>query len=387
MERPARTGPSPWWGSLLGAALVASLSGVLVPLRHDVSRATPALLLVLPVVVGGLTGGRRASLATAVVAAAAFNLVFVPPFWTLKVAVLDDGVAIAVFVVVALAVGTLVAVENERRMAAEQRAMELEALHQRYEGVLVERERLAEEANRMQVLERVDEQRSALLRSVSHDLRTPLATIRAVASDLRDGTRYDQSTSRELLETVCDEAERLDRLVANLLDLSRIEAGALRPELQAVAMDELVTERLRRLGRLFAQVRLQVEVPPDLPLVDGDYTQLDQVLTNLLENAARHAPAGSTVRVTARTVGPMVELRVADEGIGVAEYERGRIFEPFRRGEGSGSSGIGLAICKAVAEAHGGSVAVERTPGGGATFVVVLPVRAAADNVLGRPRA
>jgi len=387
VERPARTGPSPWWGSLLGAALVASLSGVLVPLRHDVSRATPALLLVLPVVVGGLTGGRRASLATAVVAAAAFNLVFVPPFWTLKVAVLDDGVAIAVFVVVALAVGTLVAVENERRMAAEQRAMELEALHQRYEGVLVERERLAEEANRMQVLERVDEQRSALLRSVSHDLRTPLATIRAVASDLRDGTRYDQSTSRELLETVCDEAERLDRLVANLLDLSRIEAGALRPELQAVAMDELVTERLRRLGRLFAQVRLQVEVPPDLPLVDGDYTQLDQVLTNLLENAARHAPAGSTVRVTARTVGPMVELRVADEGIGVAEYERGRIFEPFRRGEGSGSSGIGLAICKAVAEAHGGSVAVERTPGGGATFVVVLPVRAAADNVLGRPRA
>jgi len=387
VERPARTGPSPWWGSLLGAALVASLSGVLIPLRHDVSRATPALLLVLPVVVGGLTGGRRASLATAVVAAAAFNLVFVPPFWTLKVAVLDDGVAIAVFVVVALAVGTLVAVENERRMAAEQRAMELEALHQRYEGVLVERERLAEETNRMQVLERVDEQRSALLRSVSHDLRTPLATIRAVASDLRDGTRYDQSTSRELLETVCDEAERLDRLVANLLDLSRIEAGALRPELQAVAMDELVTERLRRLGRLFAQVRLQVEVPPDLPLVDGDYTQLDQVLTNLLENAARHAPAGSTVRVTARTVGPMVELRVADEGIGVAEYERGRIFEPFRRGEGSGSSGIGLAICKAVAEAHGGSVAVERTPGGGATFVVVLPVRAAADNVLGRPRA
>jgi two-component system sensor histidine kinase KdpD len=364
---------------MMGAALVVVACAALVPVRDDVTRASPALVLVLPVVAAGLGGGRRAALATAAAAAAAFNLAFIPPFWTLKVAVLDDAVAIAVFVVVALAVGTLVAVEQERRRAAEQRAAELEALHRRYQGVVAETERLAEEADRIEVLERVDDQRAALLRSVSHDLRTPLATIRAVATDLRDGTDYDAGTRRELLETVCDEAERLDRLVANLLDLSRIEAGALQPERQAVDVDELVSERVRRLARLFRQVRLQVEVPPGLPFVDGDYTQLDQVLTNLLENAARYAPPASTVRIVARPLAGAgagaVELRVADEGMGVPDYLRARIFEPFRQGEGSGWSGIGLAICKGVVEAHGGTIAVERTPGGGATFVVTLPAR------------
>jgi two-component system sensor histidine kinase KdpD len=221
----------------------------------------------------------------------------------------------------------------------------------------------------------VDEQRSALLRSVSHDLRTPLASIRAVASDLRDGVVYDEDTRTELLATVCDEAERLDRIVANLLSLSRIEAGALTPDRQAVALDELVADRMRRLGALFRQARVQVDVPPELALVDGDYTQLDQVVTNLLENAARHAPPASLVRVSASERNGMVELRVADEGIGVPDWERRRIFEPFRKGEGSRSSGVGLAICKAIVEAHDGTIDVDRTPGGGATFVVRLPVR------------
>src|SRR5205807_9620085 len=165
------------------------------------------------------------------------------------------------------------------------------------------------------------------------------------------------------------------RIVANLLSLSRIEAGALRPERQAVAVEELVADRVRRLGSLFTQVRVQIDIPPDLPLVDGDYTQLDQVVTNLLENAARYAPPASLVRVTASQRDDTVEVRVADEGIGVPDWERRRIFEPFRKGEGSRSSGVGLAICKAIVEAHGGTIDVERTVGGGATFVVCLPVR------------
>ena len=229
----------------------------------------------------------------------------------------------------------------------------------------------------MEVLKRVDEQRSALLRSVSHDLRSPLATIRAVTTDLRDGVVYEEATRVELLTTVCDEVERLDRIVANLLSLSRIEAGAFSPERQAVPLDELVTERARRLKGLFRAVRLQVEMPPDLPLVDGDYTQLELVLTNILENAGRYAPPGSTVRIAARPKGDLVQVRIADEGFGVPDWERDRIFEPFRRGEGSRSSGVGLAICRAVVEAHGGTIGVERTPGGGATFVFTLPVRRA----------
>jgi two-component system sensor histidine kinase KdpD len=369
-------GRSPWAGVALGLTVVAALSAGLVPLRDDLGRASPALLFVLAVVAAGLVGGVGASLFTGVVAAAAFNLVFIPPYWTLKVTAGEDWVALGVFLAVAVVVGLLMTAEVERRRTAEERQADLARLYEQLRASAAERDRLMEDASRAQVLERVDEERAALLRSVSHDLRTPLATIRAVASDLRDGVVYDDAVRTELLATVCDEAERLDRIVANLLSMSRIEAGAFQPERQAVDLDELVTDRVRRMKDLFRRVRVQMELPRDLPLVDGDYSQLDQVFTNLLENAARHAPPGSFVRISGRSRAGDVEVRVADEGIGVPDWERLKVFEPFRRGEGSGSSGVGLAICKAVVEAHGGTISLERTAGGGATFVVSLPARA-----------
>jgi two-component system, OmpR family, sensor histidine kinase KdpD len=375
VRRLPPTGGAPFLGIAFGLASVLAASAAMLPVRNDVTRATPALVLVVAVVIGGVVGGSLAAVITAVVAAAVYNLAFIPPFWTLKVNVAEDWVALGVFLVVAVAVGLLVAGQAERRRAAEQREAELRSLYEDMRAMTEEREQLAEDATRAQVLERLDEQRAALLRSVSHDLRTPLASIRAVASDLRDGVVYDEATRKELLDTVCDEAERLDRIVANILSLSRIETGALTPDRQAVAVDELVADRVRRLSGLFRQVRVQVDVPHDLPLVDGDYTQLDQLVTNLLENAARYAPPASFVRVTAGERDGMVELRVADEGIGVPDWERRRIFEPFRTGEGSRSSGVGLAICKAIVEAHGGTIDVDRTPGGGATFAVTLPVR------------
>lgn len=347
-----------------GAVSVLAATAALVSVRAHLALATPALVLVVPVVLAAGLGGVRAALATAAAAAAAFNLAFIPPYWTFKVQAADDWIALAVFVAVATLVGVLAAAQADRRREAEQRAAELREAYAR----------LDEQSHRMEALRAADDDRRALLRSVSHDLRTPLATIRAIASDLRDGPGYDDATRQELLDTVCDEAERLDRLVANLLAMSRIEAGALRPDRQAVPLGELLTERLRRLRRLFLQVRIELDVPPDLPLVDGDYTQIEQVFTNLLENAARYAPPRSTVRVRARRVDGMVEVAVADEGPGVPDHEAARIFEPFRRGAGSRSSGIGLAICKAIVEAHGGGISLQRTPGGGATFVVCLPV-------------
>ncbi len=361
-------------GAGLGLALIAAGAAVLVPLRGDPGRPTPALVLVLAVVVAGLFGGASAATVVAVAAAVALNLFFIPPYGTLKVDAWEDWVALAIFLLVAMAVGVLVASEGDRRRAAEAREGELRDLYDRLHAVTAERAHLAEEASRAQVLAHMDEQRAALLRSVSHDLRTPLATIRAVASDLRDGAQYDEMTRADLLGTVCDESERLDRIVANLLSLSRIEAGAVEPDRQAVPVDELVAERLRRLAALFRSVRVEVALPPDLPLVDADYTQLDLVLTNLLENAARHAPTGSTVRVLSRVREGMVELRVADEGIGVPDWAERSIFEAFRRGEKGGSAGVGLAICKALVEANGGAIWVERTVGGGATFAFSIPV-------------
>lgn len=351
---------------------VIGLSAALVPVRGDISRTSPALALVIPIVVAGLAGGLRAALVAAAGAAIAFNLVFIPPHWTLDVHAPDDFIALAVFVFVAVVVGTLVAREGERRQSAEERAAELQALYDELESVQAERQRLAEDAMRAAVLERVDEQRAALLRSVSHDLRTPLAAIRAVVSDLLGGAPYDDATRADLLTLVGDEAERLDRLVANLLSLSRIEAGALHPDRQAVAIDELVADTVKRLGRLLVQRRVQVELPP-LPLVQGDYTQLSQVMSNLLQNAARHAPRHSTIRIGGRDARDSVEVWVDDEGIGVLPSERRRVFEPFRRGEGSSSSGIGLAICKAIVEAHGGQIDVGGAPVGGARFRFSLP--------------
>jgi two-component system sensor histidine kinase KdpD len=365
----------PRFGTLVGVVLTALAVAALVPLRDTSSRATPALILVVPVLVAGVLGGRVGALSTAVAAALAFNLAFVEPYWTMKINAVDDAVALVVFLLVAGVLGTVVALEAERRRSAEVRTKEVEEMHERHEAMVAERDAHAEEATRLVVLEQVDEQRRALMRAVSHDLRTPLSTIRAVASDLRAGTNYDDATREELLDLVSDEAQRLDRIVANLLSLSRIEAGALQPELQAVALDELIVERVRRLDRLFRQVRVQIEVPDDLPLVDADYVLLDQVITNLLENAARHSPPMSTVRVSAREHAGQVIVSVSDEGPGVATYQADKIFEPFQRGDGSQSSGVGLAICRAIVEAHGGLIELTGSPEGGARFTFSLPVR------------
>jgi two-component system sensor histidine kinase KdpD len=369
-QRPlGRTG-----GAIVGVGLVAGFAAALVPFRDSTSTATTALALVVPVVVAAWAGGRLSALLTAAAAAVALEVMFLPPYNTFKLDFFDDAVALLVFTIVALSVGTLVALEAERGLVAEQRAAEIETLYEERRSMEEEQHRLAAEKR---ALELVGDYRSALLRSVSHDLRTPLSTIRAVTSDLRAGTAYDADTRDELLDLVGDEADRLDRLVANLLSLSRIEAGSLAPERQAVPLDELLTDRVRKLNRVLREVRVQVDVPFTLPLADADYTLVDQVLTNLLENAARHSPAGGTIRVRARERDGWIDVSVSDEGPGIEPSERARIFEPFTRGQGSSSSGVGLAICRAIVEAHGGTISVEEADTGGARFVFTLPVRRA----------
>jgi two-component system sensor histidine kinase KdpD len=351
-----------------GIILVGVVTGTLAPFHRHLSRSTPALAFVVAVVVGAVLGGRIPAIITAIVGALAFNVYFIPPFGTLRVALSEDVAALVVFIIVAIAVGTLVASETEHRRAAELHAEEVRAL-------MEEQERLREEASRLAVLERVDQQRAALLRSVSHDLRTPLASIKAVASDLRSGTELAAPIRNELLDVVCEEAERLDRIVANLLSMSRIEAGVMQPDRQAVALDELCATVARRLARLFDGLELRIDVPAGLPLVDIDFVQIDQVLSNLLENAARHCKPGGTVAVCADVIGDAVEMSVVDEGAGIAVDDRAHLFEPFRTGAGSTSTGIGLAICKAIVEAHGGSITADNVPGRGARLAVTLPMR------------
>ncbi len=358
---------------MIGAASVALVTVALLPLRDDVTSATPGLALVVPCVLAAVIGGRGVGLAVAGLAAAVFNFAFLEPHGTFKVHTVDDAIAFAVFGMVALTVATLVAREGQRRRAAVQHAAEVEALCRANEEMRTEQDRLAAEKR---ALEAADAQRAALLRSVSHDLRTPLSAIRAVASDLRDGVPYAAQARQELLDLVADEAERLDRLVQNLLSMSRIEAGALRPQCQAVPIDELLAHSVQRLRRLLHDVTVTVDADPDLPLAAADYTMVEQVVTNLLENAARHSPAGGHIVVGARPSGDVIEVSVTDEGPGLASDEIERLFRPFERGPESRSSGLGLAICRAFVEAHGGGINVNEANGAarpGARFTFTLP--------------
>ena len=357
-------------GVAVGVGLVAVIGLLLVPFRDSTTTATDALALVIPVVVAAWLGGRVPALVTAAAATVTLEVFFLPPYDTFKVDFIDDVVALVVFAVVALAVGTLVALERDRRVAAELHARQIDALYAEQRDLKEQQAQLAAEKR---ALELVDDYRAALLRSVSHDLRTPLATIQAVTSDLRSGAVYDDNVRDELLDLVGDEAERLDRLVANLLSMSRIEAGSLRPELQAVPLEELFASRVRKLNRVLRHAHVQVDVPFTLPLAEADYTLLDQIITNLLDNAARHSPEGGVIRVRARERDGMIEVAVSDQGPGIPSSDRGRVFEAFSRGEGSTSSGIGLAICKAIVEAHRGRIGVYSLPAGGAEFWFTLP--------------
>lgn len=374
MVRIPNSGTAPWLGAALGIVLTGAVGLALLPFRTDITSATVALVLVVVVVGAAIVGGSPAAIATALTAALILNVGYIRPYGTLDIADVDRGTEFVAFLVVALLVGQLVSRLVRRRTQVSEVSQQVRELDVRVEELRTERSHLARRATRAEALEQIDVQRAALLRSVSHDLRTPLASIRAVATDLRDGVPYDAETRVELLTTVCDEVDRLDRFVANLLSMSRIDAGVFEPDRQAVDAHEIVADRVKQLAPLLRQVRVRIDIPDDTPLLDADYAQLEQVFNNLLANAARHAPPDSDVWIAAIRESAMVRLEVSDQGTGIPPEDAARLFEPFEHGAGSRSTGIGLAICRSIVEAHGGLIAVRRTFGGGATFSFTIPV-------------
>jgi two-component system sensor histidine kinase KdpD len=234
------------------------------------------------------------------------------------------------------------------------------------------------EKQRLQLLEESDRLKSALLSAVSHDLRTPLASIKASATTLLlADVAWNAADGRELLQTIDQEADRLNRLVGNLLDLSRIEAGVLRPVLDWYDIREIVDSILPRLRPLTAGRPFGVEVQPDIPPVQVDLLRLEELVYNLVENAAKYTPPGTPVELRVTSPEGGLRLEVVDHGPGVPEGQRTHIFETFYRGrqhsDRNPGTGLGLAISRGVAEAHGGTLRAEETPGGGATFVLDLP--------------
>jgi two-component system, OmpR family, sensor histidine kinase KdpD len=471
-------------GALVALAGIAALSGLMVPARHHLSLATPALVLVVPVVAGVAVGGLWAGMLAVAAGFIAYDLFFIPPFGTLSVGSAQNWVALVVYVVVMLVVARVVVflqrarAEARRHEDATQRlyllsdllmgdkpATELlqlivATIHQAFrprwaaalvpgdEGLTVaatagealsaeelaslsptpgrpeslrsvdtgevairialtardrpvglvalagapldshdwellrtyanqaalalERSQLREQAMRTELLEEVDRLRDSLMGAVSHDLRTPLASVKTAVTTLRrpdgDLSAADRSELLELIET---QSDTLDRLVANLLDMTRIQSGALELHREISTVAEVVAGALRTSAVPSSGV--EVTLATDLPPVDVDQVLTERVLANLLENAVRHSPEDRAVEVLATASGGTVELAVVDHGPGVPVAERERVFQMFNRVSGGGRAGLGLAIAKAFVEAHGQTIRVEESPGGGARFVFTMP--------------
>ena len=242
-------------------------------------------------------------------------------------------------------------------------------------GVAVDRERLAAEALDAEALRRADTIKTAVLRAVSHDLRSPLMAISTSASALASSElTIDEADRAELLATILDASDRLDRLVGNLLDLSRLQAGEARPERTLLELEELVAGALAELGE--KAERVEVTAPDEGPEILVDPHQIQHVLVNLIENALKYSPADEPVRLQLSATASEAVIRVIDHGPGVLPAERERIFEPFQRGARPGGppgAGLGLAIARGFAEANSGRLSVESRASQGAAFVLTFP--------------
>jgi len=250
-------------------------------------------------------------------------------------------------------------------------------------ALALDRTRLTDEAARAAALEQSDELKSALLAAVSHDLRTPLAAIKASATSLLDqSVAWDESARSEFLEAIDEETDRLTLMVGNLLDLSRIEGGALRPDREWYDVAELVHDVAGRLTNQASRHDLRIEIEPELPLAYFDYIEIAQVLMNLGENAVKYTPPGTRITLAAARMGGDFVFQVRDTGPGIGPRQLPQLFEKFYRGERTTrvpGTGIGLAISKGLVEAHGGALTVESHLGEGSTFRFTIPTKAPSE--------
>ncbi len=274
--------------------------------------------------------------------------------------------------------------EQPRRFLAPEQLHLLETFASQT-ALALERVELADEAQRAHIHAETERMRSSLLSSVSHDLRTPLAVITGATSSLLEGgATLDQATHDELLQTAYDEAERLNRLVGNLLDMTRIESGSVQVRKEWQPLEEVVGAALTRLEPQLSNHPVTTHLPEDLPLVPLDSVLIEQVLINLLENAAKYTPAGSVVTLSASATREAVTVEIADRGPGIQPGDEDRIFDKFYRSapvNGQRGVGLGLAICRGIVEAHGGRIWAENRPGGGAVFRFTLPLDGAPPAV------
>jgi K+-sensing histidine kinase KdpD len=320
-------------------AAVAIATGVGVAVSPYTSHADQAMVYLLAILIAAL-GGRGPGLTAAFLSAAAFDFFFVEPKHTFAVADRSFLITFGVMLAIGVAIGSLV--NRIRRAEAESRERALRA--------------------------RAEELRSTLLSSVSHDLRTPLAVITGMATSLRDDAAEPE---REQLDTIVDEAQRLSRILTNLLAITKVESGA-EPRREWVPLDELVGSALSRFEAELTTRPLWLDVTDGMAYVDPILTE--QLLVNLLDNAIKHTPAGSALEIVARRDTNAAVIEIRDQGPGLPTGPADQVFEKFYRGHVKATGvGLGLAVCRAIAVAHGGSIEATAGSEGGAIFRVWFP--------------
>jgi len=333
-------------------AVAATLAGVGVLRATRIEPGAAMLLYLVPVILAASRWGRGPAIVAVIASLIGHDVLYVEPRGTLSIARAEEALGLVVLLLTALVTAQLADAVRRNDEAAHAAA----------------------------VARRSDELKTALLRAVTHDLRTPLASIKASVSALRQpGAAFTDADRAELLSEIEEESDRLERLVRNLLDASRVEAGSLRIHKRPQDMRELVTSAVSRVRPLTASRSVIVDVPEDLPAVGCDYQQIEQVVVNLLENAAVHTPPEAPIAVAAACEDDSVRVEIADRGPGIPAADRERLFGAFERGAtGARGSGLGLAIARGFVEAHAGRIWVEDAPGGGARVVFTLPLQAAA---------
>jgi two-component system, OmpR family, sensor histidine kinase KdpD len=341
------TGELRWRGYAwaVGASAACTAAGVAMSARFDVVNI--AMLYLLVVVLVALNYSKGAAIVASVLCMLAFNYFFTSPRFTFRV---DDPQYLLTFAII-LAVGLIVSglTQSARRQARRQAELAAEA-----------------DTERM---------RSALLASISHDLRTPLAVLSGASSALAErGEQMSTEERKSLSESLYRQATNLSEHVAKVLQMTRLEAGSVHIERDWAAIAEIVDSALRRLSERLVSHHVLVEMPDDLPLVRVDASLIEQAIVNLVENAIRHTPEGTVVRIRASSTPAKIVLSVMDSGPGIPEADLSRVFLKFQHGGSQTGVGLGLAICSAIVRLHGGRISAERNADGGMAFRISIDI-------------
>jgi two-component system sensor histidine kinase KdpD len=344
------TGGFCWRGYALavGACAACTAAGLAMSGRFDVLNI--AMIYLLAVVLVALRYSKGAAILASVLCTLAFNYFFTSPRFTFRI---DDAQYLLAFAII-LAVGLIVSGLTDAARAQARRQSELTA-----------------EAESERV-------RSALLASISHDLRTPLAVLTGASSTLAErGEQMSVEERKSLSESLYRQATNLSEHVAKVLQMTRLESRSVRLARDWAAIAEIIDSALRRVAAQLANHHLLVDIPEDLPLVRVDASLFEQAVVNLLENAARHTPPGTVVRVQVSSMADQIELSVSDSGPGMSGPDLERVFQKFHHGAGSHTGvGLGLAICNAIVRLHGGRVTAERNPDRGMSFRISIGLEA-----------